>query len=73
MDCLVPVVEETDQLGESMKRRQLLAKEASRLITEAKTDVEALIEGTLDIDAILSGKVKPPTWETVTETINKEE
>ena len=28
---------------------------------EAKADVEALIDGTLDTNAILSGKLKPPT------------
>ena len=33
--------------------------------TEAKSDVEALIEGKLNTDAILSGKIKAPTWEDI--------
>jgi len=33
--------------------------------TEAKSDVEALIEGKLDTDAIMSGKLKSPTWENI--------
>ena len=32
---------------------------------EAKSDVESLIEGRLDIDAILSDKLKAPNWEDI--------
>ena len=32
---------------------------------EAKSDVESLIESKLDIEAILSGKLKPLTWEEI--------
>jgi len=42
---------------------------AEHLISEAKSDIEALIEGTLDTNAILSGKLKPPTWETINESL----
>ncbi|MCK9521430.1 MAG: hypothetical protein M0R76_00090 [Proteobacteria bacterium] len=42
-----------------------LAERARALIQEAKADVEALIDGTLDTKAILSGKLKPPTEEEV--------
>ena len=42
-----------------------LAQRSRSLVGEAKTDVEALIDGTLDTKAILSGKLKPPTEEEV--------
>lgn len=72
---LIPVPKSADQLfiGERIIRYEQLSEKAVELTNEARTDVEALIEGTLDTDAILSGKVKPPTWEMVTEKINKEE
>jgi hypothetical protein len=34
-------------------------------MVESKSIVEALIEGKLDTDAILSGKLKAPTWEDI--------
>ncbi len=43
----------------------LLEHTALNLVTEAKTDVEALIEGQLDVDGIIAGRVQPPTWEEV--------
>lgn len=38
-----------------------LVERARVLVEEAKADVEALIEGTLDVQAILAGKLKAPT------------
>ena len=35
--------------------------------SEAKADVEALIEGTLDVEAILAGTVKAPTADDIPE------
>jgi len=42
---------------------------AECLIFEAKSDIEALIEGTLDTNAILSSKLKSPTWEAINESL----
>lgn len=72
---LIPVPKSADQLfiGKRIIMYEHLAEKAVELTNEAKIDVEALIEGTLDTDAILSGKVQPPTWEAITAAIDKEE
>jgi len=41
--------------------RSALRAHARRLANEAKADVEGLIDGTLDVQAILAGTFKPPT------------
>jgi len=51
----------------------VLLEKSRTLINEAKSDVEALIEGTLDTKAILSGKLKPPTEEDVLQLENTDE
>jgi len=53
------------QIGVKAKYRSDLLYKAKSLITEAKSDVEFLIEGKLDTEAILSGKLKAPTWEDI--------
>ncbi|MCD6305951.1 MAG: hypothetical protein J7M32_06640, partial [Deltaproteobacteria bacterium] len=65
----IPVIQSADEIGNNIKKRQLLVGRALLLVSEAKSDIEALIEGILDTDAILSGKLKPPTWETINESI----
>ena len=52
-------------IGERVIRYQCLNKLSHNYLTEAKSDVEALIEGKLDTDSILSGKFKAPTWEDI--------
>jgi type I restriction enzyme S subunit len=47
--------------------RSALRAHARRLVNEAKADVEALIEGTLDVQAILAGTVKAPTADAIPE------
>jgi type I restriction enzyme, S subunit len=47
--------------------RSALRAHARRLVNEAKADVEALIEGTLDVQAILAGTVKAPTADDIPE------
>ena len=44
-----------------------LVEEARVLVEQAKADVEALIEGTLDVQAILAGTVKAPTADDIPE------
>lgn len=44
-----------------------LAEEARVLVEQAKADVEALIEDTLDVQAILAGTVKAPTADAIPE------
>lgn len=48
-------------VGRREMRRNLLLQRANGLIEEAKADVEALIDGRLDVDAIVSGHVVAPT------------
>lgn len=64
---LLPVPYRDDQhfIGDRVVRYQELSERAVDLVNEAKADVEALIEGTLDTKAILSGKLKPPAAEEV--------
>ncbi len=54
---LVPVLSTKDQtyIGERIIRHHLLNEAAVDLVNEAKADVEALLEGTLDVDAVLTG------------------
>ncbi|MEV7031703.1 hypothetical protein AB0N99_15930 [Streptomyces sp. NPDC093272] len=47
--------------------RSALRAHARRLVNEAKADIEALIEGTLDVQAILSRTVKAPTADDIPE------
>ncbi|MBF6125053.1 hypothetical protein [Nocardia brasiliensis] len=54
-------------LGARELRRTTLLQTAVDLVAQAKTDVEALIEGTLDVHAILAGKLKPPTADDILE------
>ncbi|MFD5879571.1 restriction endonuclease subunit S domain-containing protein [Streptomyces yangpuensis] len=47
--------------------RSALRAHARRLVNEAKADIEALVEGTLDVQAILSRTVKAPTADDIPE------
>jgi hypothetical protein len=42
-------------------------RQATLLVEDAKADVEALIEGTLDVEAILAGTVKAATADDIPE------
>jgi type I restriction enzyme S subunit len=54
-------------LGARELRRTTLLQTAVDLVDQAKADVEALIEGTLDVQAILAGTVKAPTADDIPE------
>ena len=60
---LVPLLYAKDQtyIGERIIRHQRLNEAAVDLVNKAKADVEALLQGTLDVDAVLTGKVKSST------------
>lgn len=45
---------------------------AQQYLAEAKSDIEALVEGELDVDAIQTGKLKPPQKKYIFEDINKD-
>jgi len=62
-DVVVPLVPPPDRaaIAASARSALVLTHRATSLVEEAKADVEALIDGTLDTNAILSGKLKPPT------------
>ena len=66
-DVLIPLPEDGLQrrIGDYTRKTLRLLHTASTLVVEAKSDIEALIEGTLDTNVILSGKLKPPTWEDI--------
>ena len=66
---LVPVLSAKDQtyIGERIIRHQMLNEAAVDLVNKAKTGVEALLEGTLDVDAILTGSVKASTADDIPE------
>lgn len=48
-------------LGTREFRRTTMQQMSVDLVNRAKADVEALLQGTLDVDAIQAGRVKPPT------------
>lgn len=68
-EVLVPLVEPSTQMkiGSSVRSALELMRRATLLVNEAKADVEALIKGNLDIDAIASGRIKPPTAASIAE------
>jgi len=63
----IPVVDFNSQkaIGDKCRKRQAILYKSESLINSAKSDVESLIEGKLDTAAILSGKLKAPTWEEI--------
>ncbi len=63
----LPCINNEDQkkVADVVRKWRAALEAADRLVDEAKTDVEALIEGTLDTDAILAGRLKPPTMEEI--------
>ena len=54
-----------DEIGALCKQSLRLLSMANEYVLDAKSNVEALIEGKLDTAAILSGKLKAPTWEDI--------
>ena len=67
---LISLPEDADQkfIGARVIKYEQLNEMAINLVDEAKADVEALIEGTLDTEGILAGRVKPPGAEEVLST-----
>lgn len=68
-DVLVPMAPESTRklIGSAARDSLQLLRQASLLVDAAKADVEALIDGTLDVDAILAGTLKAPTAEDIPE------
>jgi hypothetical protein len=56
-------------LEDDFRMACVLLEKARVFVSEAKASVEALIEGTLDTAAILSGRLKPPTYEELVKTM----
>jgi type I restriction enzyme S subunit len=54
-------------LGARELKRTTLLQTAVDLVDQAKADVESLIEGTLDVQAILAGTLKAPTADDIQE------
>lgn len=54
-------------LGARELKRTTLLQTAVDLVDQAKADIEALIGGTLDVHAIFSGTLKPPTDQDIPE------
>lgn len=68
-EVLVPFAPESTRMliGNAARDSLRLQRHATLLVDAAKADVEALIEGTLDVDAILAGTLKAPTAEDIPE------
>ncbi len=64
-DILVPMIARKDQLSidRNVRTTLHLRHQASLLVSEAKADFEALVEGRLDVDGVMAGRVRPPTWD----------
>jgi type I restriction enzyme S subunit len=52
-------------IGANVRRFMRLIERAKGLISEAKTNVEKLIEGKLDTEGIKAGRIRAPTWEEI--------
>jgi len=68
-EVLVPIADVAIQrrIGRSARAALELMRRATLLVDEAKADVEALIEGTLDVAAILAGRLKAATADDIPE------
>lgn len=66
---LVPVFSREDQayIGERIARHQALNERAVEFVNESKANVEALLDGTLDVDGILAGRIERPSASTIPE------
>lgn len=66
-NIVVPKIPEDaeEQIEQLIRRAEHCRLRAYALTDEAKSDVEALIEGKLDTDAIMSGSLKAPSWEDI--------
>jgi type I restriction enzyme S subunit len=53
------------EISNYIANHHYLMEKAHILTKEAKSQVESLIEGTLETEAILSGKLKAPTWQDI--------
>ncbi|GIK36924.1 MAG: hypothetical protein BroJett011_07570 [Chloroflexota bacterium] len=64
-EVVIPICDDdTQQQIANLTRECLwLLYRAKDLVAEAKSDVEKLIEGKLDTEGIMAGRLKAPTWE----------
>lgn len=63
---IIPRIESKEKdISTLIEKHHHLMQRAHDLSKETKSDVEALIEGKLDLDVILYGKLKAPTWEDI--------
>jgi len=67
MRIVIPVIplEIQEQIDRALREASQLIIKSRGLVREAKADVEALIEGWLDVEGIVAGRVQPLTWEDV--------
>jgi type I restriction enzyme, S subunit len=66
-DVVVPLAPLSTQrkIGLSVRAALELTHRATLLVDEAKADVEAFIDGSLDVGGITSGRITPPTFASV--------
>lgn len=66
-ELLVPILSLEDQalIAHHEENSVALDTTASQLVREAKADVEALIEGRLNVDGIVAGRIRPSTWDEI--------
>lgn len=66
-DILVPIIpiEQQQIIDANIHQVFALRYWATQLVREAKADVEALVEGRLDMDGIIAGRIKPPVWKDI--------
>jgi type I restriction enzyme, S subunit len=53
-----------------VQKQYMLFDKATKLTKAAKTDVEALIEGRLDVAGIMDGRLQPPTWASIQQELS---
>jgi len=61
----LPSKDEQEKIGNLVLKHQRYNDKSKEMILGACGLIEDLIEGKLDTDAILSGKLKAPTWEDI--------
>lgn len=66
-ELLIPVISDNNlKIIETCERENIeYETQATKLLDKAQEEIQALIDGNLDVNAIIAGHLQPPTWEDI--------
>jgi hypothetical protein len=74
-NVLIPVLSESAcaEIGELVRQSLGLHEEAQALAARAKAEIQALLDGSLDVPAILGGQLQPPTYDGILQAMGSKD